>query len=167
MAEYCKNHPNKKALSFCHSCKRHFCEDCLEEGNEYYYCKSKNCLKSKQEEALAYEDVNISKGTDTPKILIDGKAVGFCDKCIEDTSSQSISNAYFSIRNAILVNERDKCETCGSVIMDLKKPIFFWFWSVYGTYRVIKTWDLDPDKLNVHRDKYISREILQDTHPRN
>ena len=167
MVEYCKNHPTKKAISFCHSCKQHYCEDCLEEGVEYWFCKSINCLESKLKEAKAHDDVKKSKGTDTPLILIDGKTVGFCNKCINDTSSHSISKADFSIRNAMLVNERDKCETCGSVIMDLKKPIFFLFWSVFGTYRVIKMWDLDPDKLNFHRDKYISRKILQDTPQKN
>ena len=53
MTEYCMNHPDKKALSFCHSCKEYFCEDCLEEGNEYYYCKREACKDGKQVEATA------------------------------------------------------------------------------------------------------------------
>ena len=39
----CENHPERKALSFCHSCGNYYCKDCLIEGPEYYYCKSKLC----------------------------------------------------------------------------------------------------------------------------
>lgn len=41
----CKNHLNRKALSFCHHCHEYFCFECLNEGPEYYYCNSPQCLK--------------------------------------------------------------------------------------------------------------------------
>lgn len=43
MVQRCINHPEKEALSFCHSCGKYFCSECLVEGNEYYYCKSGEC----------------------------------------------------------------------------------------------------------------------------
>lgn len=43
MKHYCKNHPNKIALSLCHSCGEYYCFDCLNEGLEYYYCKNEKC----------------------------------------------------------------------------------------------------------------------------
>jgi hypothetical protein len=160
MDRFCKNHSNVKALSFCHSCKEYFCENCLEESIEYYYCKKKSCQEAKRREAVAHDEVDKSKGSDTPKILIDGKAVGFCEKCMGETNSESISKG-FSIRNAIIINEREPCEVCGSVIMDLKKklPIIPFIWRNVGSYRIIKTWDLDPDALFLHRNKFISRKL--------
>jgi transcription initiation factor IIE alpha subunit len=32
-----------EALSICHNCGKHFCAECLSEGDEYYYCKSPEC----------------------------------------------------------------------------------------------------------------------------
>ena len=160
MDKYCNNHPDVKALSFCHSCNEYFCENCLEEAIEYYYCKKRSCQEAKRGEAAVHDEVDKSEGTDTPKILINGKAVGFCKKCMGETNSRSISKG-FSIRNAVIINERELCEKCGSVIMDLKKQLPFlpFFWRIVGTYRIIKTWDLDPDALYLHRKKFISREI--------
>lgn len=36
---------DKEALSFCHSCGKYFCSDCLTEGKEYYYCDNPECQK--------------------------------------------------------------------------------------------------------------------------
>jgi uncharacterized protein YbaR (Trm112 family) len=41
--ENCYNHPERKAYSVCHICGKHFCEDCLTAGTEFYYCKSPEC----------------------------------------------------------------------------------------------------------------------------
>ena len=49
--EYCINHPNKKALSVCHSCGKPYCESCLDEGREYYYCRNRKCQAVKESEA--------------------------------------------------------------------------------------------------------------------
>lgn len=43
MVQHCVNHPEKEALSFCHSCGKYFCGYCLTEGKEYYYCNSEIC----------------------------------------------------------------------------------------------------------------------------
>jgi hypothetical protein len=43
MENTCFNHTSKKAKCFCHVCKNYYCEDCLVEGPEYYYCKNENC----------------------------------------------------------------------------------------------------------------------------
>ena len=39
----CINHPQKEALSICHSCGKDYCESCLDEGKEFYYCKNPEC----------------------------------------------------------------------------------------------------------------------------
>ena len=39
----CINHPEKEALSICHSCGKDFCKECLDEGKEFYYCKNPEC----------------------------------------------------------------------------------------------------------------------------
>lgn len=39
----CFNHPKRKALSKCHGCGKDYCEECLDEGLEYYYCRKPEC----------------------------------------------------------------------------------------------------------------------------
>lgn len=46
----CCNHPERKALSFCHHCGRYYCFECLKEGSEFYYCKSPQCLLAMETE---------------------------------------------------------------------------------------------------------------------
>jgi len=41
----CFNHPEKKAFSICHGCGKEFCDSCLNEGVEYYYCENIECQK--------------------------------------------------------------------------------------------------------------------------
>jgi hypothetical protein len=48
--KFCVNHPYKKAFSICHSCGKDYCEACLDEGKEYYYCKNPECQKLLLEE---------------------------------------------------------------------------------------------------------------------
>ncbi len=52
---FCINHPEKKALSFCHNCKEYFCKDCLVEGLTYYYCKKSECNSYIEKENLEYK----------------------------------------------------------------------------------------------------------------
>jgi len=66
MKEKCSNHPDKYSVSFCHSCGKYFCENCLSVGTTYYYCKDKKCqllLLQLNEEAkrhlLEYDIINI------------------------------------------------------------------------------------------------------------
>jgi hypothetical protein len=51
MKEKCSNHPEKSALSFCHSCGKYYCDACLIEGEGFYYCYDAKCMavKSKNE----------------------------------------------------------------------------------------------------------------------
>ncbi len=41
--EKCINHPDNEALYTCHSCGKHFCELCLTEAGDYYYCSNPEC----------------------------------------------------------------------------------------------------------------------------
>ena len=55
MKEKCYNHPERNALSLCHSCGRYFCSECLTEGTEYYYCHSEQCRVALQSELKKIE----------------------------------------------------------------------------------------------------------------
>ncbi len=62
--ENCSNHPDKKALSVCHSCGKPFCELCLDEGKEFYFCKNPAChemLKRESSMALLPSRMNCPK----------------------------------------------------------------------------------------------------------
>jgi hypothetical protein len=48
--EKCYNHPDKDAYSICHNCGKHFCEDCLVAGAEFYYCKFPECQQKFKED---------------------------------------------------------------------------------------------------------------------
>jgi uncharacterized RDD family membrane protein YckC len=41
----CTIHSEKMALSACHCCGEFFCEECLNEGTEYYYCNKPECYE--------------------------------------------------------------------------------------------------------------------------
>jgi hypothetical protein len=161
MVEHCSNHPFIKALSFCHSCRKHFCSDCLEEGVEYYYCKHESCIEARKQELSIHDEVSKSKESESAKIIIDDKVVEFCKRCIEETTSDEISISFFSQSNSKLVNERDRCEQCNSLIMDLRQGIIpgLPFTEIRWSYRIIKTPDLDPGYLRLHREKFISRKL--------
>lgn len=51
--EHCANHPNRKAISVCHNCGGAYCEACLVEGNEYYYCRKPACQDTMRLESAA------------------------------------------------------------------------------------------------------------------
>jgi len=55
MKEKCHTHPDRNALSFCHSCGKHYCEECLTDGGEYYYCKEEKCQNDKAQETSRIE----------------------------------------------------------------------------------------------------------------
>ena len=52
MEHSCFTHPTRQALSFCHSCGRYFCSDCLVESDESYYCRDESCQKKLREDKL-------------------------------------------------------------------------------------------------------------------
>jgi hypothetical protein len=46
----CINHPDKEAISICHNCGSDYCELCLTEGKEYYYCRKEECQEMLRKE---------------------------------------------------------------------------------------------------------------------
>lgn len=42
----CPNHPDKNAEYICHSCGKHFCDLCLTEAGDFYYCKNPECQEA-------------------------------------------------------------------------------------------------------------------------
>lgn len=51
--EHCVNHPSKKAISVCHNCGEAYCESCLVEGKEFYYCNKPACQAAMRQESAA------------------------------------------------------------------------------------------------------------------
>jgi len=48
--EKCINHPEQESYSVCRNCGNPYCQDCLTEGGEYYYCKKPECQEAKKNE---------------------------------------------------------------------------------------------------------------------
>jgi len=48
----CCVHIDREALSFCHNCGEYYCEACLAEGKEYYYCGKPECQIALKKEIL-------------------------------------------------------------------------------------------------------------------
>jgi len=46
----CVNHTDKKAISICYGCGKDYCELCLVESKEFYFCKNPECQKLLREE---------------------------------------------------------------------------------------------------------------------
>lgn len=161
MTQRCRIHPYENAISFCFSCKAHFCAACLDEGAEHYFCKNAQCQEAKRNETALHAEIRRSIDSGNPKLLVDGKAIGFCDACLKETNGGTIDRDFFNLRSAMLDNARDRCDRCGSVVMDLRKPIPFLslLWRTVASYRIIKQDDMDPDALYLHRNKFISREM--------
>ncbi len=156
MRKYCKYHPEKEALSFCHTCGEYLCEDCLVEGKDYYYCKRVACQKALQKEIDNYKEVEQSKNSEIPKILIREEVVSFCDKCLAETTSEPYRYSYFLRDYIVFTNEHDPCKICGSVVKD-KRFIFLlpFIFIKLSSYRIIE----NPDFVLRLEDKFISRKI--------
>ena len=66
MKKKCRNHPERNALSICHNCNGYYCKECLNEGQEYYYCNNELCNSKYLEETNKFiynpaEDIGIPK----------------------------------------------------------------------------------------------------------
>ncbi|MDR3611499.1 MAG: DUF2007 domain-containing protein [Ignavibacteriaceae bacterium] len=57
--ENCVNHPDREAFSICFNCGKPYCQDCLTESGEYYYCKEPACIIAKSKEITSELNVNI------------------------------------------------------------------------------------------------------------
>ncbi|MFZ3066353.1 MAG: tetratricopeptide repeat protein [Nitrospirota bacterium] len=77
MKEKCLNHPNKNSHSLCHSCGKYLCEDCLDVGEEYYYCKEEKCQLLLKEEKSRLQIIKIKK--DSPEATGEAKNQGLYD----------------------------------------------------------------------------------------
>jgi hypothetical protein len=69
--EKCQNHPQKNATSFCISCKKYFCEDCLTEIMDNYLCGSEICKNFVEEKTKqAFHNVIVSSARDLADDII-------------------------------------------------------------------------------------------------
>ena len=84
--ETCYNHPERKAYSICHSCGRHFCEECLTAETEFYYCKSPECreiIKTELKKDSYQEEITCPNCQSTLRVsLVEMLSAGFrCPEC--------------------------------------------------------------------------------------
>jgi hypothetical protein len=103
----CAIHPSIAALSFCRCCKQFFCEHCLTEAGDYYFCSRPECVAAGQEE--------IKRKQNTIRAAY---AVGFCDSCIDATEPTSGGKLFVTV-NGIgvrLLGRRRRCPHCNSVV---------------------------------------------------
>jgi hypothetical protein len=139
----CVIHPSRSALSFCHSCKGFFCENCLIEAGDYYFCGATACVAASQREA-----------TRKQAAIRDAYAQTFCKRCIE-TTEDTAGGKLFLIMNgfgARLLGKRKRCPDCNSVEASAWLCVFFIPIFRIGRYRVV--W-LGDDSLVTRRLKTV------------
>ena len=132
--EKCRNHPQKNALSFCISCKQHFCADCLTEVSEYYCCGSESCrniLKIKTKQAFNQAIISGAKNLADDIInMIDG---GFRSQ-IDFQEGFNVSAVYVEI---VFVSIHDLLDIASKYLDEEEKNLFFN--ATYGKIRDILT----------------------------
>lgn len=135
----CANHPSAEALSFCHNCRKFFCEHCLTEAGDYYFCSAPDCVADSQREVVRKEHA-----------VRAAFEVGFCDACIAATIP--VRAGHSITVNGIgttFYGSREACSTCGSAVRSRWLCIFFIPIARLGRYRV----------KYISPSRYLSREI--------
>ena len=132
--EKCANHPDKRAISFCHACGKYYCKHCLKEGARYYYCLSEPCQN------LYHQEISYAKN---PR---------FCPDCVSETTSESTGDiiSVNMIGDKFADEKREQCPVCGSVVLEKIGP----FLGRKGSYRVIFMPD-DPNKFISRKCKIV------------
>ena len=122
----CTRHPMRKADSFCHRCKRHFCIDCLIEAEGYYYCGDPECGGSGRELAATAAAETNQKHAEL-----------FCPECISTTETE-IARSTFTLNGCgtMLYGSGRKCPKCGSEESSAWWCLFFIPILRDGRYRV-------------------------------
>ncbi|HCY75941.1 MAG TPA: hypothetical protein DHV28_08460 [Ignavibacteriales bacterium] len=145
----CLNHPNKKAISFCHICNNYYCEECLIEGREYYYCHKENCFqeyKKDLENFLESYDTN-------PR---------FCPQCIKETSDESTGdiNSTNLVGTKLVQIDGGTCLLCKSIIVEKQYEIFGFRVKSFGFYRVIQFKKYRTDLVGSKETIFYARKLL-------
>jgi len=97
----CTNHPTRNALSFCHSCERFFCADCLTEAGDYYYCATPQCSGAKNAVLTEIDQAYLKY---------------FCRRCIDMTTDESAGDLATNLGTGHrLLEKGNRCPDCGSV----------------------------------------------------
>ncbi len=153
----CKNHPLSDALSICHSCNEYFCDLCLNVGEEYYYCNAPECHKAFNIELQKYNEVEMSKSSDIPKMIIDGEVATFCEVCLNTTEPKQLKA--FIGTNIKLRNNGQKCPECGSFAVETIRKWFFGLLKIRKSYLIIANSNFDLDYAFFLKGTFISRKI--------
>ena len=136
MKHHCKNHPNKIALSLCHSCGEYFCSDCLNEGLEYYYCNKDECNKKFQKE-LSQKKIVETKSTKLSKEYKFIRRIGILFIFISSIAFLYLSLIiYFNLMNAfdsLNISPNDiKLNIIGFYILKYFSLFLILFWIAVG-----------------------------------
>lgn len=140
MHKFCKNHPLKEAISFCHNCGNYYCKDCLNEGKEFYYCNNEDCYKKYAEEAepeVAVADkLSIINCPNCKTKLL--SEVKFCPNCGIDLSilsmpvpssickncnEKNLHSAKFCIKCGVKLNNNEEVSSIkdSDILIELRK----------------------------------------------
>ncbi|MHB8335901.1 MAG: hypothetical protein ACYDEE_00590 [Ignavibacteriaceae bacterium] len=118
MEHMCKNHPNARAFNICHFCNEYFCESCLVEGDEYYYCYKPECQKALSQEKEAFQTQKIKKITNTmdrwysfmfghkksiEKMMIFGFIIFFISAIIKKYAEGSVPNLSITVFYSVVI----------------------------------------------------------------
>lgn len=114
MDQKCSNHPDKQAISFCHNCGKYFCYECLNEGKEYYYCNSEECLAN-------YKNEKVSNNTAARKSSYADFGTRFIAHFI-DALILFVANSFIAVLLQLKVD--DIVIDFGSFVI-FRHPIFF------------------------------------------
>jgi hypothetical protein len=140
----CAVHSDKRALSFCQCCKEFFCENCLTEAGDYYFCAKPACV-------LASQEAVISKKEAARAVY----ASWFCDTCIDATEDSGGKTFLITpVVSVLLLGKKAQCPRCGSVQKGAWICIFFIPIFCIGRYRVI--W--------LGRKKLVTRRLKPSSH---
>lgn len=101
MDNYCKNHPNKKAISFCQNCGNYFCTECLNEGQVYYYCNEEECYQRFLEEGGA------TKTSDSKKTKLSVIIATVIIVALAGTVGKELAKKFFSQSQKVSVESSD------------------------------------------------------------
>ncbi len=112
----CTNHPAKRALSFCHCCKEFYCEACLTEAADYYFCTLPDCETAASSAVAAAHEASRAS-----------YAQLFCPQCI-DTTEAKPGAMRLLLMNGIgfrLGRSTNECPICHSVEARVWFCLFF------------------------------------------
>jgi len=161
MKYFCKNHPLKEAISYCHNCGNYFCKDCLNEGKEYYYCNTNDCFKKYIDEVGNLSQNKVKKTSKILTVVVSIIVMALVGTIVKQISSGLFKPAETTIDSQLMkiANEINKncpfmvdSETRADNVGTVAKTIYYNFtlinYSDYEIDKVLFESNIKPTVLN-------------------